>query len=108
MSRASQDPQTRLDELWSFVASIPAGSCATYGGLGRALSRPVSGLVVGYWMARCPEGLPWWRVVGSDGRLPIHKRAPQWADEQVSRLRQEGAPFHADGRVRLEDCGWAP
>jgi alkylated DNA nucleotide flippase Atl1 len=69
-----------------------------YGALGRALVPPVSGLVVGHWMAHCPEGVPWWRVVGAKGNLPVFKRDASFAAAQEGRLREEGVAF-AEGRV---------
>jgi len=54
--------------------------------------------MVGRWMAQCPEGLPWWRVVDRNGRFPIGKRSPQHEFEQEQLLRDEGAPIE-NGRV---------
>ncbi len=99
--------QSPLAELWALVAGIPRGRCASYGALGRGLRNPASGYLVGRWMAQCPQGLPWWRVVAKDGRLPIHKRDPRWAQEQCERLEQEGIGF-IEGRVNMEAHGWEP
>ena len=40
-----------LDELWEAVRNVPAGHVVSYGALGGSLSRPVSGYLVGRWMA---------------------------------------------------------
>ncbi len=96
-----------LSELWSLVARIPRGRCAAYGALGRALRNPASGFQVGRWMANCPDGLPWWRVVARDGRLPIHKRDPRWADEQRRLLEAEGVLIR-EQKVAEESCFWDP
>ena len=78
-----------MDELWELIRKIPRGRVAAYGAIGRALERPISGYLVGRAMARCPDDVPWWRVVAKDGKLPIDKRDPELGHLQVTRLRQE-------------------
>ena len=90
------------------VASIPAGCCATYGDLGQAQPNPVSGKIVGRWMASAPEGVPWWRVIAKTGDLPISKRDPALGMTQRQLLEADGVPFLDDGRVDLEACRWEP
>ncbi|MEJ5169667.1 MAG: MGMT family protein [Fimbriimonadales bacterium] len=85
-----------MSQLWFVVATIPYGKVATYGDVGRELDPPVSGLLVGKWMARAPEGVPWWRVVARDGTLVVAKRSPALGLEQRLRLEKEGVPFHGD------------
>lgn len=89
---------TTRDELYALVRTVPRGRLTTYGDLGRCLTRPVSGLIVGGWMASCPTDAPWWRVVGRDGTLLLAKRSPHFAADQQARLEAEGVPFR-DGRA---------
>lgn len=89
------------------MAQIPYGLCVGYGTLGQALSHPVSGLIVGRWMRHCPADLPWWRVVGGDGRLPIAQRDPGLAHEQRARLISEGVRFDGDV-IDMREFGWTP
>lgn len=96
-----------MEELWEVVRSIPAGRCASYGAVGRALASPLSGYEVGRRMADAPAGVPWWRVLAKDGSLPIHKRAPHYADEQRRLLDSEGVPV-TNGRVDMEAFGYEP
>ena len=77
-------------ELLEQVRAIPVGGVTNYGALGAGLSRPVSGVVVGRWLNGIPEDVPWWRVVGRDGRLPIWKRDPSLESLQAARLAHEG------------------
>ena len=70
----------------------------SYGALGQALVPPVSGLIVGHWMAGCGEDVPWWRVVGAKGNLPVFKRDASFAIAQEDRLREEGVEF-VDGLI---------
>lgn len=88
-----------MEELWHLVRSIPRGRVVGYGALGRVLDRPISGLLVGRAMARCPSDLPWWRVVGRDGQILTDKRDPRLGDLQRQRLQSEGVAFVEDYRV---------
>ena len=54
------------------------------------MSHPSSGYMVGRWMAQCPDGLPWWRVVGKNGEMRTASRDPQLAEIQRKLLRREG------------------
>ena len=89
-----------LEELWSLVASIPRGKVASYGEVGRALSTPSSGYMVGRWMAQAPGGLPWWRVVGKGGEMRTAQRDPQLAEIQRQYLLEEGVGL-VDDRVEM-------
>jgi methylated-DNA-protein-cysteine methyltransferase-like protein len=97
-----------FDELWKLVEEIPPGKVCGYGALGKAMPNPVSGLLVGRWMAHCPPDVPWWRVVGADGRLPIWKKDPNLEVVQHDRLVEEGVDFDMEGKVRMDDFAWTP
>lgn len=91
----THSPQLRA--LWKVVRSIPKGSVASYGSVGRALPNPCSGFLVGRWMASCPQdGTPWWRVVNAKGHLPIAKKSPEAAHEQRRLLEKEKVKFDGD------------
>jgi len=98
---------TSREELYEVVRKIPAGRCAGYGSLGRFLSNPVSGYIVGRWMASAPEGIPWWRVVAKDGTLVVARRDPALGIRQRRLLEGEGVPFSED-RVDMESVRWDP
>lgn len=98
---------SQLEALWKVVRTIPEGSVASYGAVGRALPNPASGYLTGRWMASCPDdGTPWWRVVNAKGELPIHKRDPNMAFDQRSRLIEEGVLF--EGNVISKEAFWEP
>ena len=86
------------EELWGLIRAIPPGRVASYGDLGKAMQNPISGLLVGRWVKVSPTEIPWWRVVGKDGRLPIVKQSPHLAMEQEDRLCAEGIMLEG-GRV---------
>lgn len=89
---------SQLAPLWQVVRTIPPGSVASYGAVGRALPNAATGYMVGRWMAACPADVPWWRVVNKRGELPINKRDPRLATDQQSRLEAECVKFE-DGRI---------
>jgi methylated-DNA-protein-cysteine methyltransferase-like protein len=96
-----------MEELWELIRSIPRGHVATYGSLGAALRNPASGFMVGRWMAQCPDGIPWWRVVAKTGALPIAKRDPYAEVDQRRLLEHEGVRFLED-RVEMDGQVWEP
>ncbi|HEX7168311.1 MAG TPA: MGMT family protein [Acidimicrobiales bacterium] len=74
------------------VAALPAGDVVSYGEVAALAGRPGAARAVGAVLASS-DGLPWWRVVNSQGRLvPGHER------EHARRLRAEGVETR-DGRV---------
>lgn len=95
------------EQLFSIVNKIPKGRCAGYGALGRYLENPVSGFIVGKWMAAAPDGVPWWRVVAKDGALVVARRDPALGVRQRKLLEKEKVPFVED-RVAMESVSWDP
>ena len=91
MAATTEEQIERVREL---VASIPAGSVATYGDIASAagLSSPRT---VGWIMRTDAADLPWHRVLGASGR-PV----PHLAHRQLAKLELEGVPIR-DGRVDL-------
>ena len=75
------DFQRRVSQV---VSGLRAGDIATYGEIAEEAGFPGAARAVGGVLSRS-EGLPWWRVVTSDGRLvPGHER------EHRRRLLAEG------------------
>lgn len=93
------------DVVLDLVEHVPSGRATTYGDLAQMASdltpRPVTARMVGQVMARAERAVPWWRVVGHDGRLP-----PGLAAEAAERLRAEGCPMRC-GTVDLRRARWA-
>lgn len=97
----------RLEELWGLARQIPRGRCASYSSLGRALSRPVSGFLVGKWMSQAAPDVPWWRVVLKNGGIALDKSDPKAGLEQRELLQREGVPFQ-DDKVVMALVVWEP
>jgi len=92
---------SNAQRVYALVRQIPRGKVISYGQAAHACP-PLTARQVGRIMAHALEDdIPWWRVVGSDGSLRIHKRDPLLALLQKSLLQQEGVPFTRDGRVPM-------
>ncbi len=52
-------------------------------------------------MARCPDGVPWWRVVSKEGLLPVWKKDAAAEALQIEKLQSEGVEV-INGQVKME------
>ena len=84
------------------MAQIPYGRVISYGGIAKLLGRANGSRMVGWAMRRCPEQLPWHRVVKADGSIADGGEAGL----RRALLAREGIPFLPDGRVDLGRCLW--
>ena len=105
-------PQAYRRAVRAVVASIPPGRVMSYGAIaaylaewsGRAAPR-----LVGHVMAIDGDGVPWHRVVRSDGRPARGLEA-----RALRRLRDDGTPLRARADAGPPDCvdmraaAWAP
>ncbi|EMD22173.1 MULTISPECIES: MGMT family protein [Amycolatopsis] len=81
------------------IASVPAGSVATYGDIASVSGAP-SPRLIGRILSEDGHDLPWHRILRADGTP-----APHLLDEQLQRLREEGVI--PDGqRVDLRKYRW--
>ncbi|MFK0244287.1 MGMT family protein [Amycolatopsis azurea] len=81
------------------IASVPAGSVATYGDIASVSGAP-SPRLIGRVLSEDGHDLPWHRILRADGTP-----APHLLDEQLQRLREEGVI--PDGqRVDLRKYRW--
>lgn len=87
-----------IDAVRTVVAAIEPGSVATYGEVAAEAGHPGAARAVGHVLATS-EGLPWWRVVTSSGRL-----VPGNEHDHAQRLRAEGVPL-VGGRVAMARRG---
>ncbi|MFO1459134.1 MAG: MGMT family protein [Verrucomicrobiota bacterium] len=91
-------------EVLRLVALVPEGRFTTYGSIATHMN--VQARHVAFVLARLTpeesEGLPWHRVVASDGQISPSMPAPL-ARRQRSRLRAEGLRINAAGFVQDAD-----
>lgn len=96
MASESQDSNTKdwFDAVYEAVLLVPSGKVATYGQIAESVTTySVSARQVGAALRYAPDSIPWQRVVGARGRLPIAKRSPELKVLQRRLLLQEGVAF---------------
>jgi alkylated DNA nucleotide flippase Atl1 len=88
------DRRRFAERVAEVVGSLRPGEVVTYGEVAAEVGSAGAARAVGRVMATS-DGLPWWRVVGADGRLvPGHER------DHARRLRAEGVAVRS-GRVAM-------
>jgi methylated-DNA-protein-cysteine methyltransferase related protein len=103
--------QAYYEQVWQLVRQVPRGKVATYGQIALMLPPPVgvdfdsykafSPRWVGGAMAACPDGVPWQRVINSQGKISDRPGA----ERQRELLEAEGVEFVKD-KVDLKKYGW--
>jgi methylated-DNA-protein-cysteine methyltransferase related protein len=78
------------DQILAAVRAIPAGFVRTYGDLSPGAPRFAARV-----LHDCTDDVPWWRVVRSDGSLPL-------GEPQRARLDSEGVPLLATQTARVD------
>jgi len=106
------DPIIFNHQVWDLVCQIPPGKVATYGQIARFIPLPegveersyltLGPRWVGGAMAKCPEDVPWQRVINSKGEISSRPGA----EEQRRLLEDEGVEFDGRGRIDLDRFGW--
>ncbi len=106
------DPNLFNHQVWDLVRQIPPGKVATYGQIARLMPFPegveersyltLGPRWVGGAMAKCPEDVPWQRVINSKGEISSRPGA----EEQRRLLEDEGVEFDGRGRIDLDRFGW--
>jgi methylated-DNA-protein-cysteine methyltransferase related protein len=82
---------------------------ATYGQVAALAGLKGAARQVGYALHALPEGttVPWHRVVNARGEISLRSLGgAELVQEQ--RLAREGVRFNPNGRLRLDQVGWAP
>jgi len=103
-------PTNRGNYLTSYIIalikSIPIGKVATYGQIaGLAGNHRATRLVV--WTlnsASRKEGLPWYRVVNSQGAISL--KPGRGYEEQKRLLESEGIKFNKNNKINLDMFQW--
>ncbi len=88
--------------VYEIVRAIPRGHVVSYGQIAYMLGAPRAARQVGWAMRRCPDDLPWQRVVMSDGTIA----GGGYAELRRTKLEAEGVKFTRDGKVDMRACRW--
>lgn len=97
---------TPRERIWQVVSMIPPGRVATYGQIAELAGLPRRARMVGQVLARLPAGsrLPWFRVVGADGRIRFPIGSAAYA-RQRALLERDGVNL-CGARVDLAAYRW--
>lgn len=96
------------ERVYEIVRQIPKGRVMTYGQIADVLGEGYTARTVGYVMhAADSEGVPWQRVINSQGGCSTGRMTmPTNLQQQI--LEAEGVKFNDKGRCDLEVYRWGP
>ena len=97
-----QEKDSFFSRVYDVVRKIPSGKCVAYGQIAWMPGTPRAARQVGWAMRKCPDELPWQRVIKADGSIA----GGGYAELRRALLEAEGVPFLPDGRVDLKACQW--
>ena len=110
------DPKSFAEQVYALVRRIPPGKVATYGQIALLILPPAGvdaddyrragAIWVGGAGANAPDGVPWQRVINSQGK--ISQRPGLGPAAQRNLLEREGVVFDERERVNLKVFGWNP
>ena len=96
-------PTPFAESVLDLVEQIPPGRVMAYGDVAAVLGAG-GARAVGTVMARFGSGVPWHRVIRSDGSPPVGHEA-----EALRRHRREGTPLTSSGsRIDMAAARWTP
>lgn len=103
--KSRNDPEDDHTGIVSVIRSIPRGSVASYGEIAARAGLPGRARLVGRVLGEFSgTGLPWYRVLRSDGRIAFPPGSRSFR-EQVRQLAGEGV-LVVRGRVDIAMHGW--
>lgn len=114
-----------FEKVYRVVRQVPCGKVTSYGAIARMLEHPHAARTVGWAMHSLPPsvppasldlardrrggeergGVPWWRVINSQGRVSTRGRG-QGGNVQQELLEAEGVEFDERGCVDWARFGW--
>lgn len=101
------------EQVYAVVRRIPRGKVTSYGRVAAMLGRPQAARAVGYALNALSskqdnpayQGIPWQRVVNSQGRISIVNR-DNTPNRQAELLREEGVVVSEALRIDLDVYLW--
>jgi methylated-DNA-protein-cysteine methyltransferase-like protein len=79
----------------------------TYGQIASLLASSLSPRAVGWMLHRCPDDVPWHRVVNASGACSTDRLPDFPAGLQRAMLEGEGVAFRDDGTLDLDRYRWS-
>lgn len=99
-------------QVWEIVKRIPRGMVSTYGRIAAMIPPPnnmdpkayktFGARWVGGAMAKCPDDVPWWRVINAQGKISARPNA----GFQRELLEAEGVIFNEREKIDLKVFLW--
>jgi len=99
--------KTYRERVYEIVRQIPIGKVMTYGQLAIILGEGYTARTVGYVMHGSDEGVPWQRVINSQGKCSTGRLTIP-INLQQELLEAEGVVFNATGKCDLAKLLWFP
>jgi len=99
--------KTYREPVFEIVRGIPAGKVMTYGQIAIILGEGYTARTVGYVMHGSDEGVPWQRVINSQGKCSTDKLTMP-VSLQRSMLESAGVIFSKKGKCDLGVYQWFP
>jgi len=93
--------------VYDLVRQIPHGRVMTYGQIAIVLGEGYTARTVGYVMHGSEDGVPWQRVINSQGKCSTSKLSIPMNLQQTM-LEQEGVVFSEKGKCDLSKFQWWP
>jgi methylated-DNA-protein-cysteine methyltransferase related protein len=93
--------------VYDLVKQIPRGMVMTYGQIAIILGEGYTARTVGYVMHGAEDGVPWQRVINSQGKISTGRLSIP-VNLQQSILEQEGVVFNERGKCDLKKYQWWP
>ena len=101
------DETAYREKVFTLVARIPKGNVMTYGSIAAVLGEGYTPRTVGYVMHNSPDGVPWQRVINSQGKCSTGRLTIP-LNLQQEMLEAEGIVFSKAGRCDLRLYQWWP
>lgn len=95
------------ERVYEIVRQIPHGRVMTYGQIAEILGAGYTPRTVGFVMHAAYEGIPWQRVINSQGACSTEKLTLPENKQQMI-LESEGIVFNEKGRCDLKRYRWRP
>ena len=99
--------KTYREAVYTIVRQIPVGMVMTYGQLAIVLGEGYTARTVGYVMHGADEGVPWQRVINSQGKCSTGRLTIP-LNLQQELLEAEGVVFNDNGKCDLRKFQWWP
>ena len=96
------------EAVFAIVRRIPSGHVMTYGQVASELGNRLSPRAVGWMLHRCPDEVPWQRVVNASGGCSTERLPDFPPGLQRAMLEGEGVVFRDNGTIDLEPYRWHP